>query len=295
MSKYKVVINLEDENNSHTKIIKLTGFNKRVLDFGCASGEVSKVLQERGCQVIGIELDPEDAEKAKKYCERVIVADIDQMSLSEELGSEKFQVAIFGDILEHLKCPEKILIETREFLTKDGYVVASIPNVAHSSVRLQLLAGNFDYQDLGILDKTHLRFYNKKSVVHFFERCGYIIDTIDRVVVETLPDDFKFLPPGLKSQVIEFLNRDPESKVNQYIIKAFPAKEPNRIIQLLETIDSLEKEKDKLITQMKERLKEKEEQIKQRDELIAHLANFEKKVKNTLIYKAYRAIKNLVR
>ena len=75
-----------------------------------------------------------------------------------------------GDVLEHLKDPWAILGNIKENLKPDGYVVASIPNIAHGAIRLALLEGRFDYTSLGILDDTHLRFFTRESIFELFRK-----------------------------------------------------------------------------------------------------------------------------
>ena len=78
-------VDLSEQNNARTKQVLMTGTDKRVIDFGCSTGYVSKVLKQRGCHVVGIEVDPEAAEKAGEVCDRV-VGDIDEMDLANQPG-----------------------------------------------------------------------------------------------------------------------------------------------------------------------------------------------------------------
>jgi 2-polyprenyl-3-methyl-5-hydroxy-6-metoxy-1,4-benzoquinol methylase len=172
-SVYEYEINLEDKNSTVVKQLDFIGFDKKVLEFGCSTGYVSKILKERGCAVTGIEIDEEAAKTAEAYCERVIVGDIETIDYNKQLSNEKFDVALFGDILEHLKNPKTILLKVKDFLKERGYIVLSIPNVAHWSTRLDLMCGKFNYQELGILDDTHLRFFTKKTITNLLELCGY--------------------------------------------------------------------------------------------------------------------------
>ena len=149
-------------NNSHTLIVNLVGREKKVLDVGTATGYVAEILSGYECQVTGIEVDPESARKAEGVCQKVVVGDVENLDLSGELEKESFDVVVFGDVLEHLKDPLHTLKRLKPFLNPEGYVVASIPNVAHGSVRLALLKGKFQYQSLGLLDDTHLRFFTRE-------------------------------------------------------------------------------------------------------------------------------------
>jgi 2-polyprenyl-3-methyl-5-hydroxy-6-metoxy-1,4-benzoquinol methylase len=181
--KYESSVDLQNKNSVWTKEIEMIGYSKRVLEFGCHTGFVSKVLRERNCSITGIEIDRNAAEEAKAFCEEVIIGDIEEINYDVVLKG-KYDVALFGDILEHLKTPEIILKRVQNFLKEDGFIVISIPNIAHWSIRLQLLRGNFDYAESGILDKTHLRFFTKKSIVGLLEKSNYHIEQIDYVKIE---------------------------------------------------------------------------------------------------------------
>ena len=152
-----------DENSSLKKMLDLIGEQKQVVDFGCATGYFANLLNSKGCIVTGVEINSDAAKIAEKYCKKVVVTDLDLASITEILPSQEFDVAVFGDVLEHLRNPWKVLEEAQHILKPDGYVVASIPNIAHGSIRLALLQGKFEYMKLGILDDTHLRFFTCKT------------------------------------------------------------------------------------------------------------------------------------
>jgi SAM-dependent methyltransferase len=93
----------------------------------------------------------------------------------EQLHGRKFDRILLLDILEHLSYPERILRQCTELLQKDGEVIVSVPNVANISVRLSLLFGNFNYADRGILDRTHVRWFTRKTARQFLRDAGYRI------------------------------------------------------------------------------------------------------------------------
>jgi SAM-dependent methyltransferase len=115
------------------------------------------------------------AEEASLRAERVIVGDVEELDLEAELGGERFDAILFADVLEHLRDPAAVLRRVRPFVADGGAVVASIPNVAHASVRLSLLAGSFRYREQGLLDESHLRFFTREGVQDLFEGSGYLI------------------------------------------------------------------------------------------------------------------------
>ncbi|MEM6452029.1 MAG: class I SAM-dependent methyltransferase [Cyanobacteria bacterium P01_D01_bin.105] len=213
------------ENSSLAKIINLVGEHKKVIDFGCATGYLAKLLQERGCKTTGIELNPDAASVAENFCERVIVADLDYDHLQDLIGEEKFEVAVFGDVLEHLKDPWQLLVAAADILTPAGYIVASVPNIAHGSIRLALLYGEFQYQKLGILDNTHLRFFTRDSLYQMFETSGYCIESEDNTKLSTF-NESELTPTinesSVSDEVISVINRDSLSECFQFVVRAYP-------------------------------------------------------------------------
>lgn len=179
---YPLQANLElsqlNDNTSLKKLLDLVQSDTMVVDFGCASGYFARLLQTKNCKIVGVEINEEAAQLAKQFCQTVIIADLDFNSVSEILPSNTFDVAVFGDVLEHLRNPWKVLQETKKILTPNGYVIASIPNIAHGDIRLALMQGKFEYQEYGILDNTHLRFFTRKTVQELFEETGYIVESI---------------------------------------------------------------------------------------------------------------------
>ena len=220
-----------DENHSLKKMLRLVGENKRVIDFGCATGYFSQLLTRKGCRVTGIEINPEAAKVAEIYCEKVIVADLDFVSLAEILPIHEFDVAVFGDVLEHLRNPWKVLEETQQLLKSEGYIVASIPNIAHGAIRLALLQGRFEYTELGILDNTHLRFFTRKTVEELFERSGYFIDVIDCTKLPVLSDS-PLVPNIDKNNFDVEIWRQLEKQEGvddlQFVVRAFPLSEEGK-------------------------------------------------------------------
>lgn len=254
--KYESNINLREKNDALTKEIELVGFSKRVLEFGCYNGFVSRVLKERDCRVTGIEIDKEVAEIAKEFCKDVIIGDIEEIDY-EKVLKDKYDVALFGDVLEHLKNPENILRKVQPFLKEDGFIVISIPNIAHWSIRLQLLKGDFDYVDMGILDETHLRFFTKKSIVKLLERCGYFVNQIDYVKMGVDWNCvFSVFGKEMNTGLMAFFNTQ-EAEAFQYVIKASLRSTSNYLGKMALAL----KDKDNYIESLKTRIVELEGEL----------------------------------
>ncbi len=158
-----------DKYSSHMKIIssleQLLLLSKsrpfRILDVGCSKGFIGKSISKKEVELYGIEYDKEDIKIAKKWYTGITAADLDGKLPPYNRGF--FDAIIFADVLEHLKHPEQTLSHFTPFLKKYGTIILSTANVANLHVRLQLLLGNFDYTERGILDKTHLRLFTRKT------------------------------------------------------------------------------------------------------------------------------------
>lgn len=163
---------------------------ERALELGCGNGLFGESLKNKfGAYVVGVERNPEAARAAATRLDRAICADIDDVSFLAEFGPE-FDLIAANDLLEHLVDPWKIVREIRTKLTDDGYVIASIPNVRVVSRRLAL-KGAWDYQDAGVLDRTHLRFFTKRTMTDMFSQAGFqIVDVVGLLEPVTFTEKF---------------------------------------------------------------------------------------------------------
>ena len=145
---------------------KRTGL--RVLDVGCGFATTSARIQNLGNEVTGIDESPEIATIAGKRLSRIIEADVQ----TADLGDERFDVIILADVLEHLAWPVSILKRYLQWLAPEGSVIISLPNVGLWSVRLAHLLGRWQYEETGVLDRTHLRFFTRNSAHWLMDQAG---------------------------------------------------------------------------------------------------------------------------
>lgn len=153
-----------------------------VLEVGCSAGSFGALLKKErsGATVWGIEPSNEAASVAANKLDRVICGFF--VSGMPELNGQQFDCIIFNDVLEHLVNPENALKDCKQYLSAGGVVVASIPNILHFYQILQILKEqDWKYEDSGILDNTHLRFFTKKSIVRMFEKAGFEILKIEGI------------------------------------------------------------------------------------------------------------------
>jgi SAM-dependent methyltransferase len=142
------------------RVVQLTGLHKKVLELGCASGAMSKVLFEQyDCTIFAVELGEEIGAQAAPYCKNISFFDIETANWHKELGDERFDVIIAADILEHLRDPVQCLVSLKEYLVPGGYFVISTPNVGYNGILAELFNNDFQYRKVGLLDETHLRFW----------------------------------------------------------------------------------------------------------------------------------------
>lgn len=142
-------------------LLRLWGKRKglRVLDVGCGFATTSARIQQLGNDVTGIDESPEIEQIAGKRLSRIVTADV-QVA---DLGNEQFDVIIFADVLEHLAWPAGVLKRYLQWLAPGGSLIVSLPNVGLWSVRFAHLFGRWEYEETGVLDRTHLRFFTRKS------------------------------------------------------------------------------------------------------------------------------------
>ena len=148
----------------------------KVLDVGCGFATTSERLKRLGNHVTGIESSPDAVKVAAARIDEVVAADLQRIDeLAVVLGSRTFDTIIFADVLEHLPWPAGVLKSYLRFVAPGGSVIISLPNVGLWSMRLSLLAGRFQYADTGVTDRTHLRFFTRRSARELIEGAGLTV------------------------------------------------------------------------------------------------------------------------
>ena len=159
-------------HSSHEFVKQAVGRGQEVLDLGCGEGFLSEQIQQLDNHVVGIDVLPEA--KRQSGFDSYIHRDLEQgIRDLPALQGRQFGRILMMDVLEHLRSPEALLQDAREFLKPDGHLIVSLPNVANITVRLMLLSERFNYTDRGLLDKTHLRFFTRRTARRLLESNGY--------------------------------------------------------------------------------------------------------------------------
>jgi 2-polyprenyl-3-methyl-5-hydroxy-6-metoxy-1,4-benzoquinol methylase len=200
---------------------------KKLVEVGCSSGALAREYKKinSAAHYTGIEISAAYADLAKRHCDTVLVTDIEHHTyrvLANTAGSDCW---IFGDSLEHLRDPWGLLRGIRKFIDKDGSVVACIPNAQHWSIQLRLSCGEFRYEDMGLLDKTHLRWFTRLTMLEMFVSTGYkVVAGIPRIFPE--PGRERFLPAIRLMAELAGANPDiavADATPLQYVVRAVPA------------------------------------------------------------------------
>lgn len=147
----------------------------RVLDIGTASGTIGRMCSGHGFLLHGIEPVAEWAEVSRQYYDRILNQDL---SHTDDEFLKDHQVIICADVLEHMPDPEVQLFRLVNLQAPGTTFIISLPNIANLWVRMHLLFGNFNYAERGILDKTHLRFYTRKTAVNMLTAAGLQVQQI---------------------------------------------------------------------------------------------------------------------
>jgi 2-polyprenyl-3-methyl-5-hydroxy-6-metoxy-1,4-benzoquinol methylase len=201
--------------------------SKRLFEIGCSAGALAREykLINSNCIYTGVEIDHEYAKLAERHCDFVLNLDIETADESFYQLRGQEDCWIFGDVLEHLRDPWQVLSRIRKVIPSNGSVVACIPNAQHWSVQAKLNSGEFRYEESGLLDRTHLRWFTRKTIVELFMLCGFkITNGIPRIIDES--DRDKIL--SIIREMAKVTGADPEMAASdalplQYVVKAVPS------------------------------------------------------------------------
>ncbi len=239
---YDVEVDPEAANVAQSIALRQVGFNKSVLEIGCAAGHVTRAMAGQGCRVVGVEIDPPAAEVARQWAADVVVGDADGTDVWEALGAHPaapFEVALFGDVLEHLRDPLSALRSAARLVAPTGTFVLSLPNVAHGDVRLALLSGSFRYRDQGLLDRTHLRFFTKESMRELCHQAGLVIVETERVVIPLFHTELGLVRDDFDRSTVDRILEDPEAETYQFVFRAVHDNGDEAVRALAEQVSEL--------------------------------------------------------
>lgn len=149
---------------------------KRVVEVGCSTGSLAAAYLKVNpvCEYIGIEIDDSYAQHAQVVCTRALVGNIETLTDEELRLFGPVDCWVFADVLEHLYDPWAVLEKLRRVSGPGSCVVACVPNAAHWSVQARLMTGAFQYEQTGLLDRTHIRWFTKYTLADMFDKAGWV-------------------------------------------------------------------------------------------------------------------------
>jgi 2-polyprenyl-3-methyl-5-hydroxy-6-metoxy-1,4-benzoquinol methylase len=207
------------------ELMKIASY-RALVEVGCSRGTLARVYRESHPEAgyVGIELEAERAQVAQQYCSRVICGDIESLAAAEWNSLFPSDCWIFGDSLEHLRDPWSVLQRLRHDIPPTAQVLACVPNAQHWSVQARLAIGNLQYEDYGLLDRSHLRWFTRRTAIEMFELAGFrVVELLPRVFPEPQRDSFL---PAIRAMAVA-AGADPDmaaqdSMAFQYVLKAIP-------------------------------------------------------------------------
>ena len=153
---------------------------RKVVEVGTGTGALAREILRKRPEIdyVGVEISNDYQSVAKAWCSRTYLENFEQASsvLMDELRDT--DTVIFADVLEHFVDPWTVLSRLRTVIPNHAVIIASIPNIQHWSMQLRLMNGDFRYADSGLLDRTHLRFFTRQTIIEMFTGCGFRIDTL---------------------------------------------------------------------------------------------------------------------
>jgi len=167
-----------DTYTSRCRIYRQIPEGSKVLETGCGDGRLANILTLRKkCSVYCVEKDPAMAHIGKNKCAEMLNLDVEKNELPYE--NSAFDCIVLGNVLEHMRDPTKILLDIKKYLSEDGFLIYSVPNIVNWHSRLTIFFGKFEYSQSGVFDMTHLRFYNLNSAKKLAVDAGYRIVRLD--------------------------------------------------------------------------------------------------------------------
>lgn len=226
MSNYNFEMDLS-ENSSTGIIAKKIKPGSVVLEFGCATGRMTRYMKEQlGCQVYIVEIEIEAFEIARQYAVDGVCCNAMDFTWREKFGHVKFDCILFMDVLEHLTIPDKVLKSAAELLKEDGNVYVSIPNITHNDILLKAFDNHFDYTTVGILDETHVHFWGLENIKDLALQSGLFVQKIEGTYCETgFTEQFRDRHLNASTMLTNVLRERSCGDIYQFIISMCPKKD----------------------------------------------------------------------
>ena len=213
-----------DSDHAGAHILRLIAGADNVLEIGAGPGSITRpLIEQAGCTMTALELDPASVAVLRTFCNNVIQADLNDPHWVEALPRTGFDAIVIADVLEHLYDPWATLRQAKHLVNDEGCVIVSIPHTSHASITACLLAGDFRYSEWGLLDKTHIRFFSMKNVQALLEGAGFKIVDARFVIKHPNQTEFADVWQALSDDERAVLEARPHADVYQIVAKVVRA------------------------------------------------------------------------
>jgi 2-polyprenyl-3-methyl-5-hydroxy-6-metoxy-1,4-benzoquinol methylase len=216
-------VDLSDTNHVHTLSVLSVPAGARVLDLGGGGGPtVAKALSDRGCAV-SLVADERTVRELRRHCAETLAADLDTVDLARAFEQPSFDTVLAMGTLQHVRSPVGLLRQAAAVLPPSGRLVATLPNVAHGAVRLELLRGRFRVPGQELPERTPLHVFDPSSAQDLFQEAG--LSVVERLKVTRLlhETEAKLDLSSFPAEVLSEVEADPESLVYELVFVAAPA------------------------------------------------------------------------
>ena len=223
----------QQERSSLSLVAAAIRPGSRVLDLGTGSGALGAHLNAGGCSVDGVTYNAAEARIAQPHYRRLEVADLERCDLATMFAGQQYDRIVCADVLEHIRDPARVLDASRALLAPDGELLISVPNAGYSGLVAELLSGEFRYRDEGLLDRTHVRFFTRQSLLRFVHEAGWTVSRFELVRRELEQSEFSVAFDSLPPAVARHLLSGPDALSYQFVIAVRPSKvQPHDLVDL---------------------------------------------------------------
>ncbi|UZR92530.1 class I SAM-dependent methyltransferase [Chondrinema litorale] len=201
-----IVENRDNLNSEAGKVldwIESIETKKNALEIGCHTGYLTYWINKIFSDVTIVEINENAIRHAENFCNESILGNIETEPVKNSISKNKYDVIVILHVLEHLVDPWETLKFLSSQLTENGEIIIALPNINNMQTRMQIMAGHFNYTEEGVMDKTHLRFFNPDTAKSLIESAGlYVDDYFSPWKVQPAREIIKYLPLIKKSNLI---------------------------------------------------------------------------------------------
>jgi 2-polyprenyl-3-methyl-5-hydroxy-6-metoxy-1,4-benzoquinol methylase len=239
MNKHRYAHEIDPNGGSAAaRLARMVAPGLRVLELGTGPGTVTRILHSKGCRVTGVEMVAETLAMCAQFCERTLQANLEEPDWYTSLVGEKFDVVMCADVLEHLRDPRPLLTLLQQFLNDTGCVLMSLPNATHLTVVASLMTGRFPYQNKGLLDTTHLRFFGRDDIDTLLRECGLLWQQWETVQVDPAQAELSHFWNQLEAADQDYLRaKCADGLVYQHVVKSYPSHAAGQVLKLQKDLE----------------------------------------------------------